>query len=113
MRRTEVCAEPDPVGDSLYYTARARAVAIPLEDVHKLVNEHASDLVTDPPRIASDLSNVVRREMDLLVLLVEVGAARMSYTYEWANVERDGADCRRSRRRRAVLGGERRWVERC
>jgi hypothetical protein len=72
MRRAEVCPEPHPVRDALSDSARTRAVAIPLEDVYELMDEHTLDLMVDAPRIASHLSDVIGREMDLLVLFVEV-----------------------------------------
>ena len=90
VRRVVPAPEPDVVGDALDQPAGARAPRVPLPAVHHLVAHDADDLVAHAAR-RRDAAHVVRRHVDLLVLVVELRAARVRDAGEGAQHQRHGA----------------------
>lgn len=118
MRRSEPGLPPQPVGDALDNAAGHRPSPVVLERVHELVREDALDLVPDARTVAvcavGDALEVREREVDLLVVVVEVRAAGVGDAVKGVQVQGDGADGGRRRGRvgrvqeaEDVRGGER------
>lgn len=75
MRRAQVAVQTHPVGDALDQPAGACVLCVPLVTVDELVREDARDLVGEPGRRV-DRVDVVEGEVDLFVVVVEVGLGR-------------------------------------
>ncbi len=72
MRRAQITVEPHPVGHALDQAARASPLGVPLVAVDELVGQDARDLVGEA-RGGVDRVDVVEREVDLFVVVVEGG----------------------------------------
>lgn len=81
--------EPHPVRDALDQAAGARVEGVVLVAVDHLVRQDAEDLVVFAVR--GDLVDVVEREVDLLVVVVEGGACRVGHAGHGAQYQRHGA----------------------
>lgn len=71
MRRAEVAAQPHPVRDALDQPTRTTVARVPLVAVHQLVGQDAGDLGGEAGGL--DAVDVGEREVDLLVVVVEIG----------------------------------------
>ena len=72
MRRAEIAVQAYPVGHALDQTAGASPLGIPLVAMDQLMGQDARDLVGEA-RGGVDRVDVVEREVDLFVVVVEGG----------------------------------------
>jgi len=72
VRGAQVAVEADPIGDALDQAARAGPLGVPLVAVNQLVSQDARDL-RGQARGGLDAVDVAEREVDLLVVVVELG----------------------------------------
>lgn len=93
VRRRQVAVEPDPVGDALDQAAGAGAEGVPLQAVDELVGDDAGDFLGGA--LLARAGDVVEREVDLLVVVVELGARCVGHARHVAEDEGDGAGGRR------------------
>jgi hypothetical protein len=89
MRRREVAAKTDPVGDAFDETARTRAEAVVLETMDHLVGEDAGNFGGDT--ILGLAGNVAEGEVDLLVVVVQVRPLGEGHAAHVAQNKRHGA----------------------
>lgn len=92
VRRAEPCSQTHPVCDALDEPAVARPHPVPLPHVDELMYENAKNLAPDPNFVSCDAGEVRRREVDLLVRVVELAAVRVCDAVESTKVKSDGAD---------------------
>lgn len=104
VRRRQVAVEPDPVGDALDQAAGAGAEGVPLQAVDELVGDDAGDFLGGALLVRA--GDVVEREVDLLVVVVELGARCVGHARHVAEDEGDGAGGRRRRGGRGRGGVE-------
>lgn len=74
MRWTKIRFQPDPVCNPLNDASWHSAEPVVLEHMHQLVHHDAADLVADALGVSSDLSEVVGGEVNLCVVGDELGA---------------------------------------
>lgn len=89
MGRAQVGVEANPVGDALDQPARAGSLGIILEAVDHFVGEDAHDLCGTA--VGRDAGDVGHGEVDLFVVVVEVGARGVGDAAHGTEDEGDGA----------------------
>jgi len=78
MRRHKVAAAPDPVGNTFDQSAWTRSIGTPLPTVDHLMPENAHHLVL--PVMLGDTGDMVSREVDLFVVIIQILASGVGDT---------------------------------
>jgi len=89
MWRPQPLAQPHPVRNTFDHSTRTCALAVELKRMNQLVHQDALDLMSYPRAVSLDAVDVRDREVDLLVLVVQLAPARVRHPVKLAQVERD------------------------